>query len=452
MDKRKFLRPDVEAASARADMLAIMTVALAAVDPNQAIRAVFHRDGDTLTVGDQTYDLSVIERVLVVGGGKAGASMAQAIEAVLGDRIAAGWVNVKYEHSVPTRYITLHEAGHPVPDAAGMAGTQALLDILADTTPHDLVICLISGGGSALLTLPVEGVSLADMQQLTGALLRSGAPIQDMNTVRKHLSRVKGGQLARAAHPASLVTLILSDVVGSPLDVIASGPTVPDSSLFADAQQVLQRFGLAESAPESIRAHLRAGAMGQVAETPKPGDPSLAAVQNVIVADNARAAQAAAEHARQLGYHTLLLTTFLEGEARVVAQMAAALAKEILASGQPVPRPACVLLGGETTVTIRGDGRGGRNQELALAVAVALDGVDGAYVISLATDGTDGPTDAAGGMVDGGTVARGAAQGLDARAFLDNNDAYPYLDKVGDLLVTGPTHTNVNDLIAVVVP
>jgi hydroxypyruvate reductase len=425
----------------------VLSAALETVDPAAAVRRVMRRDGAILWVDETAYDLVLYRRVLVIGAGKAGAPMAQAVESMLGDRIAAGVVNVKYGYTAPTQIIHLREAGHPVPDAAGVAAAQAMIDLLRNSTTEDLVVCLISGGGSALMTLPVAGVTLEDMRVLTDLLLRSGAPIQALNTVRKHLSQISGGQLARLAQPATVISLILSDVVGSPLDVIASGPTVPDTTTFADALAVLDQYGIAERVPESIRRHLAAGAAGEMPDTPK----SLPDIQNVIVADNARAAQAAVAQAESLGFHTLLLSTFIEGEAREVAKVLAAVAKEITHSDRPVVRPACVILGGETTVTVRGTGKGGRNQELALAAALAIQGIDNVIIASLATDGSDGPTDAAGGVVDGTTVSRGRALGLSAQTALDHNDAYPYLAQVGDLLVTGPTNTNVNDLMAVFV-
>lgn len=435
----------------REKVLDILAAALAAVDPVQAIRRIIMRSDDTLWIDGVAYDLRRFRRIIVIGGGKAGASMAAAVEELLGDVITAGWVNVKTGYTAETEVITVHEAGHPVPDRAGVEGTRQMLDLLDDVTEDDLVLCLISGGGSALLTLPVEGVSLDDMQVLTDLLLRSGAPIQAMNAVRKHLSQVKGGQLARLANPATIVTLILSDVVGSPLDVIASGPTVPDTTTFAHAQGIFERYGIANQVPDSIRQHFKRGVNGAIEDTPKPDDPVLAGVHNVIVAENARAAQAACDRAAELGFNPLLLSTFIEGEAREVAQVLVGIAREIVATGQPVSRPACVILGGETTVTIKGDGKGGRNQELALAAALAMQNLPDAIIASLATDGTDGPTDAAGGLVDGRTVARGGGLGLSALAALNNNDAYPFLQQVGDLMITGPTNTNVNDLMVVVV-
>ena len=443
----RFLKPVVTNDVHRETVLNVLEAALAAADPAEAIRRVMRREGDRLVIDRVVYDLKRYRRIWVIGGGKAGASMAAAVEFILGDRITGGWINVKYGYTAPTSRITIHEAGHPVPDEAGVAGTRRMVDLIRDAAVDDLVLCLISGGGSALMTLPVEGVSLEDLQDLTQALLRSGAPIQAMNAVRKHLSQIKGGQLARLAHPATVVAIILSDVVGSPLHVIASGPTAPDVTTFADARAVLDRYGLGDRVPASIRNHLA----GHMPETPKEGDLVLATVHNVIVADNARAAQAAVERAEDLGLRTLLLSTYVEGEAREVAGILAALAKEVVTMGRPVPSPACLILGGETTVTVRGTGKGGRNQELALAAALGIQGMDSVYITSLATDGTDGPTDAAGGVVDGRTILRGEAAGLSAQAALANNDAYTYLDRVGDLLVTGPTNTNVNDVMAVFV-
>ncbi len=448
----KWLRQERGEAAARyEDALAVLQAALEAVDPLEAVRRVLQREGETLRVGERRYDLRRFRHVWVVGAGKASAAMAQAVEHVLGERVSGGWVNVKYGYTAPTARVTVHEAGHPLPDAAGVQGAQRIAALARQATADDLVLCLISGGGSALMPLPVEGVTLEDLQQLTDALLRSGAPIGALNAVRKHLSQLKGGQLARLAHPATVVTLILSDVVGNPLDVIASGPTVPDPTTFADARAVLERYGLWEGAPPAVQRHIARGLSGDVPETPKPDDPALARVQNVIVADNAHAAQAALRAAEARGFHAVLLSTFVEGEAREVAKVLVALGREVAAHNRPVAAPSCLVLGGETTVTVRGAGQGGRNQELALAAALALEGSTRIAVASLATDGTDGPTDAAGGLVDGQTVARGRALGLEAAAALAQNDAYPYLHKVGDQLRSGPTNTNVNDLMCVFV-
>ena len=453
----------------RAPVAQILTAALRAVDPAQAVGRHVQRAGRWLHVADRRYDLDRMERIFVVGGGKAGRLMASAIADILGERVTAGLVNVKYGHgnrgwrvtfgshlpasagrpADPPAVIEINEAGHPVPDVSGLMGAERILEMLDGLSERDLVICLISGGGSALLPLPVAGISLDDLQALTDLLLRSGATINEINTVRKHCSRIKGGQLARRVAPATLVCLILSDVVGSPLDTIASGPTSPDPTTFADAYSVLERYQALELAPPAVVAHLRRGLAEDVAETPKPGDPCFAGVQNLIVGDNRIAARAAQAQAEALGFRSLILTTHAEGEAREVAKVCAALGKEMSASGLPLAPPACLILGGETTVTVRGRGKGGRNQELGLAAALALDGWENVVVACLATDGTDGPTDAAGAVVTGVTVSRARAMGLDPMASLANNDTYPFFAALGDLILTGPTDTNVNDLVFV---
>lgn len=438
--------------SGRPPILAVLEAALAAVDPYQAVKRVLERNGDQLVIGGQVYDLTRFQRIFVLGAGKAGAPMTQAVEAMLGDRLSGGLVVVKTGHTAPTQHVELVEASHPVPDLAGVAAGQRMLALAQQAGPADLVIALLSGGGSALLEAPADELTLADFQAMTRVMLACGATINELNCLRKHCSLVKGGQLARAVAPATLVTLVLSDVVGSPLDVIASGPTVPDASTWQEAWAVVTKYALAEQLPAAMIARLRAGLAGEIADTPKANDPLFAQVRTLVVADNRVAAEAAQRAAEELGFRTLLLTTYLEGEASVVAQVVAALAKEIRASGQPVPPPACLILGGETTVTLGAKpGRGGRNQELALAAALALQGLHGVTVASLATDGSDGPTDSAGGLVDGATVARGRALRLDAADHLRRHDAYPYLQATQDLLVTGPTQTNVNDLVFVFV-
>ncbi len=435
----------------REKILPILSAALAAVDPINAVkRHMFLRD-DELRIGERIYDLKKYRNVYVIGGGKAGGSMAKAAEEILGDRLIAGLINTKYGYLAETGVVRINEAGHPIPDAAGMTGATEMVKLASRASHHDLVICLISGGGSALMTLPVEGITLADMEALTAALLRCGATINEINTIRKHLSQIKGGNLSRLAYPAEVVSLILSDVVGNPLDVIASGPTVPDSSTFAQAYGIVERYGLLDELPPSIVQHLRRGKEGMIPETPKEGDPVFAKTHNLIIASNEVAAEAAMGEAEDLGFHTMLLSTFLEGEAREVAHLFSAVAKEILHSGQPLARPACVVAGGETTVTIRGEGKGGRNQELALAAGIQIEGLDEAVIVALATDGTDGPTDAAGAIADGSTIQRARDKGLSASDYLDNNDSYHFFEALGDLIITGPTNTNVNDLTFVLV-
>lgn len=430
--------------------LAIFRAALDAADPRAAVRRAVQREGDRLHIGTREYDLTRVRQLWVVGFGKASAAMAQALEELLGDRLAGGWVNVKYGHTAPLQKIHLHEAGHPLPDAPGLAGTQEILARLDRAQDDDLILCLISGGGSALLELPVAGVSLDDLRATTEALLRSGATINEMNALRKHLSQVKGGQLARRAR-APIISLILSDVIGSPLDTIASGPTAPDATTFGEALDVIARRGLRGQLPARALDHLERGARGEIAETPKATDPVFARVQNLVIADNAVACDAAARAAAARGLHPLVLSTFVQGEAREVARVLAAIAREVAQFNRPAARPACILAGGETTVTVRGAGKGGRSQELALAAAIEIAGMEGVVVQSAGTDGTDGPTDAAGAVADGSTLARAAARGMDARTFLANNDAYNFFQPLGDLVVTGPTNTNVNDIMLLLI-
>jgi len=432
----------------------IRVAALAAVDPARAVGELLSAEGGLLRAGDALLPLRDGACVRLVAAGKAAAAMTAAAARVLGERLDRGVLVTKHGHlggrTIPAE-VRSFEAGHPVPDEAGRAGVAAMEELLAGLREGDVVVTLLSGGASALLADPAEPLSLADLGETTRLLLRSGATIGELNAVRKHLSRLKGGQLARLAAPASVVSLILSDVVGDPLDVIASGPTAPDPTTFADAWDVLERRGLAGAIPEAVRTRLHAGVERKLPETPKPGDPLFGRVHNVVVGSNRLAALAAAREARALGYATLLLSTFVEGEAREVARVVAALARGVLAHGDPLAPPACLVLGGETTVTVRGAGRGGRNQELALAAALALEGIDGVSVMALATDGSDGPTDSSGAVVDGATAAAIRRAGVDPHAALAGNDAYPALEAGGAQLRTGPTGTNVNDLTVVLV-
>ena len=425
----------------------VVQAALAAVEPGQAVRRFLSIDGERLRVGDRAYRLADFRRLVVVGAGKASAPMAAAVEDVVGDRLRIeGSVTVRYGHAAPTRHVRIREASHPMPDAAGVDATRAIADLLCDADERDLVVCVISGGGSALLTLPAEGMSLEDLQRTTDALLRCGATINEINVVRKHLDTVKGGGLARLAAPAQVVALVLSDVVGNPLDAIASGPTVADTSTWAAAAAVFERYGLWDLVPQSVARRLQAGAAGDLPDTPKASDPLFEGTHALIVGSNLLACEAAAAGARELGLNTLVLTTYVEGEAREVGRVLAGLLREVDASGHPLARPCCLIAGGETTVTIRGEGRGGRNQELALSAAFSLRGARDVLLASVGTDGSDGPTDAAGAFVDGTTLDRAEALGLDAARFLANNDSYTFFDRLGDLIRTGPTNTNVNDL------
>ena len=433
------------------DVLAIMTAALHAVDPAEAVRRFVSVEGNRLSIGGHVYDLCGLDHLYVIGAGKASAAMALAVERLLGDRITAGLINVKYGYTSATSIVELNEAGHPLPDERGLRGTARMVQLAREAGPRDLILCLISGGGSALMPFPVTGISLSDVQAVTDALLSCGATINEINAIRKHISQVKGGNLARWAYPAELVSLVLSDVVGNPLDAIASGPTVPDGTTFAEAYEVLKKYDLSSRVPASILEHIRRGVRGEVPENPRVRDQVFDRATTLVVGSNDIAASAAVRQARQLGYNAMLMSTYVEGEAREVARVFASIGREIASSGRPLPAPACVVAGGETTVTIRGDGLGGRNQELALAGALAIAGLDNVLIVALATDGTDGPTDAGGAVVDGTTVGRAAEAGLSAEASLRDNDSYHFFERLGDLLLTGPTNTNVNDLTFVFV-
>ena len=422
----------------RKHALQIYRAALEAADPEQAILRHLHFDGKTLVAARCRYRLSQFDRIQVIGAGKAGGAMAHAVERLLGRRVTGGLVNVASAQGGHLRRVALNESGHPVPDGRGVEGARRIAEIARDAGPRDLLICVISGGASALMPLPAPSITLAQKQEITRRLLASGATIHEINTVRKHMSAIKGGQLARLASPATIIALILSDVIGDNLDVIGSGPTVGDRSTSADAARVLEKYGIQP--------------MPVFEETPKPGDPVFARVQNLIVGGNRQAIDAAARQARALGYRTLVLSTFIEGETRDIAAMHAAIVKEILQSGRPVRAPACILSGGETTVTVRGNGLGGRNQEFVLAAVTALDGFGPMTLFSAGTDGIDGPTDAAGAIADETTIARARALRLDPRAFLANNDSYHFFERLGALVKTGPTGTNVMDVRIFLIP
>lgn len=425
----------------RRHALRVFRAALDAADPREAILRRMRR-----------YNLRRFQNVYVIGAGKAGAGMAAALERAPGLRITGGLVNVKYGHTARLRHVELCECGHPVPDENGLAGAKRIAEIARQAGARDLLLCVISGGASALMPLPAEGISLADKQATTEALLACGADIRELNTIRKHLSAIKGGQLARLAWPATVITLALSDVIGDDLDVIGSGPTVPDCSTFAQALAIVRRHGQVERVPSTVRQRLERGAAGEIEETPRSGDPAFARVRNVIVGSNRSALDAAARTARALRYRTLVLSTMVEGETRDVARVHAAIAREIRASGHPVKPPACIVSGGETTVTLcDGHGLGGRNQEFVLAAASDIAGMENVVVLSAGTDGTDGPTDAAGAIADGRTAARASEKGWSAADALARNDSYHFFGPLGDLVRTGPTGTNVMDVHVVIV-
>jgi glycerate 2-kinase len=426
--------------------VAIFRAGLDAVDPQEAVRRALHLSGDALQVGEHSHRLKDFKRILVIGAGKAGAPMAQAVEGVLGERLEGGLIVVKYGYTAALKKVKIREGGHPLPDEAGQQGASELLEMVKGLGEDDLVLCLISGGGSALLPAPAEGVSLAEKQETTRILLESGATIHEINAIRKHLSRIKGGWLAKATAPATLITFILSDVIGDDLDVIASGPTVGDRSTFGDCLRVIEKYRLNDQIPSAVMTYLHKGADGIVPETPKPDDPVFSKGFNLIVGSNIQCLEAAGRKAQEMGYKTLILSSLVKGETREVATVHGAILKEILCSGNPLAPPACILSGGETTVTIRGTGKGGRNQEFVLACGMEIAGWKGAAVFSAGTDGTDGPTDAAGAFADWRMVERAQEMGLDPGAFLEENDSYPFFERLGDLIITGPTNTNVMDV------
>jgi glycerate 2-kinase len=417
------------------------------VTPRDAARSILD---SALAAGDVTplirrhlrLDLSRHARVHVLGCGKASGAMAAVAEEVVGDRIGDGFVVVKDGHGARARRVEIAEAGHPVPDARGLAASGRLLELARGAREDDLVLFLVSGGGSALTPAPAPPITLAEKREVTQLLLDSGATIGELNAVRKHVSLFKGGQLARAAWPATVLTLALSDVIGDPLDVIASGPTAPDSTTFADAREVLVRRGLAGRVPASIPRRFEAGLRGEIEETPKPGDRLFDRVTNIVIGNNGLITDAAVATADRLGYRPHFMTCELRGEAREVA-------RDFVARARGLEPPACLIAGGETTVTVKGRGKGGRCQEFALSAALELLPTDRMTILAAGTDGTDGPTDAAGAIVDAGSVGRGAAAGADARRALEDNDAYRFLRASGDLLVSGPTRTNLLDLYVV---
>ncbi len=427
----------------RADAEACLRAAVAAVEP-ESLTADYLKRHPQLTRG--------AAKVAVVAVGKAAAAMARGAREVLGKRLGGGVLIVPEGQTgdAPAGF-EVFGGGHPIPNLAGSDGARAIRRLASNLRAGDTLLCLISGGGSALMTLPPKGLTLTAVQATTEALLRSGATIHELNCVRKHLDRLKGGRLARLAFPSRVVALVLSDVVGDPLDVIASGPVSADPTTFADAVGILERSGVWERSPAPVRRHLFRGRAGQVEESPKPGDRCFERVTARVIGSNRLAADAALAEAERRGYSTLLLTTWLTGEAREAGRVLASVGREILTSGRPLAAPACVAAAGETTVEVRGKGRGGRNQEVALGAAVALDGTERVLVASMGTDGIDGPTDAAGALADGATVARARHLGLNAGRALADNDAYPFFRALRDLIVTGPTGTNVMDVALVMV-
>lgn len=427
----------------------IMAAGLKTVDPRSAISNHVKRVKESIEINGDRFSLPLTGRIFVIGAGKAGQPMAGAVSEILNKKIENGLVIVKdgyHDLSSPIENIEIVEAGHPIPDNRGAQATKRIIEFLNHTRKDDLVICLISGGGSALMVSPVEGISLAELQDLTAELLASGATINEINTLRKHLDQVKGGQIARYAAPARLISLILSDVVGDPLDVIASGPTVPDTTTYDEAINILTKYQIENRISRKIIKHLESGKEGDIPETPKANDLIFKNVTNFVIGSNLVAGQGALKQAQKEGFHTMLLTNYLQGEAKEVAKVLAAILRQMASNNPPLARPACIILGGETTVTLQGNGQGGRNQEIALASIYDLAGINDIALITLATDGGDGSTDAAGAVVTGETFQRAQEAGLDPQIYLKNNDSYNFFKSLNDLVITGPTLTNVNDL------
>jgi glycerate 2-kinase len=431
----------------------IIDAAINAVKPDLLIRRRVKLKDGHLHIGREKFQLSDFEKIFIIGAGKASAFMAREMEEMLGQHLFYGVVSVKYGHSAPCRKIRILEAGHPVIDKNSLTATRDILEVAQQAGEKDLVLCLLSGGGSALLEQIPPNFSLPELQKVFELLLGCGANIEEINTVRKHLSLVKGGQLARAIAPATCASIILSDVIGDPLESIASGPTAPDSTTFQDAWQVIEKYQLPDKLPATIRQYLLSGVNGNLPETLKAEDPIFKRVHNIILGSNSESLKAAGKKAGALGYNTLILSSRIQGEAREVAKVLAGLVQEIRQNNAPVKKPACLLMGGETTVTLKGKGKGGRNQELALAALLAMKNARRKFLItSVGTDGSDGPTDAAGGMVHPGIWEQANSLGLNPLEYLQKNNAYPFLEKTGGLIKTGPTGTNVMDVIFALVP
>jgi glycerate-2-kinase len=426
--------------------------AIKAVDPYILIKEQIQKKNSVLYFSNrQALDLSEYKRIFICGAGKGTAPMARAMEELLGDYLTSGDVIVKYDHRDDLKKVNLHEAGHPLPDENTLKSTKILLNNLSGLTEQDCVFVLLTGGGSSLLESLPPDFRLADLQQLSAVLLQSGATIHEINCLRKHISQIKGGQLARIIYPARCVTLALSDVIGDDLSVIASGPTSPDPSSFKEALAILEKYQIGQKMPAKILTHLQNGQAGKIPETPKSGDDLFHKVSNIVIGNNRLALERASSIAGSYGFNTIILTSMLEGEAKEIGKVISAIIREIQITNMPLNRPACVLMGGEPTVQIRGKGKGGRNQELALAVAMS--DIKQPYVfVSCGSDGTDGPTDAAGAIVDEKTLPRAGEMGLFATRFLANNDSYHFFQELKDLIKTGPTGTNIMDIIIALIP
>lgn len=431
---------------------AVFNAGLDAVKTDSAVKKWVKRRGKTLVINHRTYNLDSFKRIFIVGAGKGVAPMAGVLEQMLGEYLYRGLVIVKNGHAGDLDLVEVVEAGHPHPDRAGFEASRRLAGMVEEATADDLVFCLITGGASSLLTLPIDGITLEDKQTATQVLLECGADIQEINTIRKHLSGIKAGLLAKMAYPAQVITLIVSDVIGNQYTDIGSGPTAPDHTSFQSCWKIITRYGLEDRLPARVIGRIKAGVHGRVSETPKENDPVFERVKNVIVADNLLALQAAQTKAELLGYNTLVLSAALQGESREAARVLAAIAMEVRQSHHPIAPPACLIIGGETTVRIKGNGKGGRNQELALALALSLNAAENIHALCAGSDGTDGMTDAAGAIIDDTTVGQAISEKRDPWKYLNNNDSYNFFKSMGNLVVTGPTLTNVMDINIMIIP
>lgn len=436
---------------AREIALDLLSTALNAADPRTAVLKFLSLVDGRLRVRSLEFNLSSFSRVFVLGAGKASGAMAEAVEQILDDSISAGIVNVLHgtKSMFNTKRIRLHEAGHPIPSEDGVEGARRIYEMAAAAQKDDLIIFLISGGGSALLPLPARGIRLEDKVSTTDLLLKSGARIDEINTVRKHLSAIKGGRLAEAAYPATMLSFIVSDVVGDPLEFIASGPTVPDSTTYRDAMEVLKRHSLWERVPPPVREVLTEGERGMREETPKSGAPCFSTIHNFVIANNRMVIESVLATAKFLRLESSIISTSLEGEARDVGAWFGTIVEE--ACREPIAKPRVLVAGGETTVTVKGRGVGGRNQEMCLSAIPKISGRDGICIASIGTDGLDGRTEVAGALVDGHSLERALSMGLDPGKYLQENDSYNFFRKLEDTIITGPTGTNVNDLSVIVV-
>ena len=428
----------------------IFLAGVESVIPDKMIRREVCKKDTLLYISGIPFPLDLFNAIYIIGAGKASALMAKEIENILGDRITEGQVVVKYGHGCTLKHISVTEAGHPIPDSNGYAATQKILEIAKKADKNDLVICLISGGGSALLTDFPDGGSVDDIAITNDLLLKSGADIKEINTVRKHLSKVKGGQLAKASEPAALISLILSDVIGDSPDVIASGPSTPDKSTFKDALYVIQKYNLLTKIPKAVFHYLKEGAEGIHAETPKPGDAAFINTYNIIIGSNAIALEAAYEHAVSLGLNTFLITSGFEGDTiESTNQMIETAVR--FQNDTSINKPCCLLFGGETTLHVTGSGKGGRNQHMALYAASLLKDQKGITFLAAGTDGNDGPTTAAGAIVDSKTMESASLQGLDILTYLKDFDSFHFFEKTTGHIITGPTMTNVMDIVVIIV-